>query len=231
MSKLYIVASPIGNLEDVSYRAIKILSQVDFIFCEDTRTSLKLLNRYDIKNKLQSFHQHSGFKKVNKIINYLKEDKEIAILSEAGTPNISDPGASLILQVKKELADKVEIIPIPGASAVTTALSVSPWPADKFIFLGFLPNKKGRQSQLKKIIDYPFLIVLYESKHRLLKLLNELSNPEKENNKKIDIMIARELSKKFEQLIFGRPEQLIDKLNNNATMLKGEFVLLLRVNK
>lgn len=231
MSKLYIVASPIGNLEDVSCRAIKILSQVDFIFCEDTRTSLKLLNRYDIKNKVQSFHQHSGFKKIDKIINYLKEGKDLAILSEAGTPNISDPGANLILQVKDELNNKVDIIPIPGPSAVTAALSVSPWPADKFIFLGFLPHKKGRQSQLKKIIDYPFLIVLYESKHRLLKLLSELSSLEKESDKKIDIMIARELSKKFEQLIFGRPDDLIDKLNNNATMLKGEFVLILRINK
>lgn len=231
MSKLYIVASPIGNLEDVSCRAIKILSQVDFIFCEDTRTSLKLLNRHDIKNKVQSFHQHSGFKKIDKIINYLKEGKDLAILSEAGTPNISDPGANLILQVKDELNNKVDIIPIPGPSAVTAALSVSPWPADKFIFLGFLPHKKGRQSQLKKIIDYPFLIVLYESKHRLLKLLNELSSLEKESDKKIDIMIARELSKKFEQLIFGRPDDLIDKLNNNATMLKGEFVLILRINK
>ncbi len=231
MAILYIVASPIGNLQDISYRAIKILESVDIILSEDTRTSLKLLNRYNIKNNLESYHQHSNDKKLDKIINYFKQGKNIALLSEAGTPNISDPGANLIKQVKDNLNDEVEVIPIPGPCAVTTALSVSPWPADKYIFLGFLPHKKGRQSQIKKILDYPYLIVLYESKYRLLKLLSELNSLEKENEKQIDIMIGREMTKKFEQFIFGRPEQLIEKLKNNAKMLKGEFVLVLHVNK
>ncbi len=231
MSKLYIIAGPIGNLEDISYRAIKILASVDLILSEDTRTSLKLLNRYNIKNKLQSYHQHSNDKKLSNILDKLKEGNNIALLSEAGTPNISDPGANLISQIKENLNDEVEIIPVPGSCAVTTALSVSPWSADKYIFLGFLPHRKGRQSQIKKIIDYPYLIVLYESKHRLLKLLNELSLLEKESEKQIDIMIGREMTKKFEQFIFGRPEELIEKLNKNAKMLKGEFVLVLYVNK
>ncbi len=231
MSKLYIVASPIGNLEDISFRAIKILESVDIILSEDTRTSLKILNRYNIKNNLQSYHQHSNDKKLFNILDNLKEGKSIALLSEAGTPNISDPGANLIKQVKESLNDEVEIIPIPGPCAVTSALSVSPWPADKYIFLGFLPHRKGRQSQIKKILDYPYLIVLYESKHRLLKLLKELSNLEKESEKQIDIMIGREMTKKFEQFIFGRPEEIIEKLNSDAKMLKGEFVLVLHVKK
>lgn len=229
MSKLYIVASPIGNLEDISFRAIKVLSSVDLILSEDTRTSLKLLNHYKIKNKLISFHKYSKDKKIKQILDYLEKKKDIALLSDAGTPNVSDPGAYLISQIHKNLEDKVEIIPIPGASALTSVLSICPWSADKFIFYGFLPHKKGRQSQLKTIINYPYLIVLYESKHRLVKLLKELNDLELSSDKKIEIMLAREMTKKFAQTIFGRPKEIIEKINDNATIVKGEFVLVLKV--
>ncbi len=229
MGNLYIVATPIGNLGDISFRAIKVLSEVDLIIAEDTRTSLNLLNHYQIKNNLESFHQHSSEKKLLKLIDYLKNGKNLALISDAGTPNISDPGTKLISYIKEILADEVNIIPIPGASALTSILSVCPWPVDKFIFFGFLAHKKGRQSQLQKIVNFPYLVVLYESKHRLLKLLRELSILENEDNKEIKIMIGRELTKKFEQVIFGSPVELIDKFENNDNILKGEFVLILKI--
>jgi 16S rRNA (cytidine1402-2'-O)-methyltransferase len=229
MGNLYLVATPIGNLEDFSLRAIRILKTVDLIIAEDTRTSLKLLNHYQIKNKLESFHQHSSEKRLLKLIDDLRIGKNLALLSEAGTPNISDPGSKLISYIREKLSDEVKIIPIPGASALTSILSISPWSVDKFIFFGFLAHKKGRQSQLKEIINFPYLVVLYESKHRLLKLLKELNSLEKEYNKEIELMIGRELTKKFEQVIFGGPNELIDKFQNNSHILKGEFVLILKI--
>ncbi len=228
ISTLYIVATPIGNLEDISARALRILSTVDLILAEDTRTSQKLLNHYQIDKALVSFHQHSKSLKIDRIVNGLKVGKNLALISEAGTPGIADPGAKLISVIRQQLGDKVKIVPIPGACALTAALSVSGWPAEKFIFLGFLAHKKGRQKQIREILDYPYLVVLYESKHRLLKLLTELSSLAKENEKEIDIMLARELTKKFEEIIFGSPDQLIEFLNNKPASLKGEFVVILR---
>ncbi len=230
MGNLYIVATPIGNLEDISLRAIRVLKEVDLIIAEDTRTTMKLLNHYEIKNKIESFHQHSNEKKLSKILDDLKEGKSLALVSEAGTPNISDPGTKLISYIKENLKEKVNIIPIPGASALTSILQVCPWPVDKFIFFGFLAHKKGRQNQLKKIINFPYLVVLYESKHRLLKLLKELNQLEKEYNKEINVMIGRELTKKFEEIIFGYPSELLEKFENNDNILKGEFVLILKIN-
>lgn len=230
MGNLYIVATPIGNLEDISFRAIRILKEVDLIIAEDTRASFKLLNHYEIKNKIESFHQHSSEKKLLKLIEVLKNGKNLALISEAGTPNISDPGTKLISLIRKKLSDEIKIIPIPGASALTCVLSVSPWPVDKFVFFGFLAHKKGRQTQLKKIINLPCLVVLYESKHRLLKLLNELKQQGIEENKEIEIMLGRELTKKFEQIIIASPSELLEKFENNANILKGEFVLILRIN-
>lgn len=223
-SCLYIIATPIGNLDDISYRAIKILKQVDLVLAEDTRTSQVLLNNYNIKTPLLSYHQHSKNLKIETIIKYLKNGKNLALVSDAGTPGISDPGAKLISIIRNELKNRVKIIPIPGACALTTALSVSGWSAEKFIFLGFLAHKKGRQKQIKEIINHPYLVVLYESKHRLLKLLTELSNFETD----FEIMIARELTKKFEEVIFGSPDYLLNYFKNNLNNLKGEFVIIIK---
>lgn len=229
MGDLYIVATPIGNLEDISLRAIRILKEVDLIIAEDTRTSLKLLNHYEIKNKIESFHQHSNEKKFKKLIDLLNNGQNIALLSEAGTPNISDPGSKLISYIKENLKDEVKIIPIPGASALTSILSVCPWKIDKFTFYGFLAHKKGRQSQLKEIVKSSYPVILFESKHRLLKLFKELIDLEKEYNNEIEIMLGRELTKKFEEIIISDPSKLLEKYINNEQTLKGEFVLILKI--
>jgi 16S rRNA (cytidine1402-2'-O)-methyltransferase len=231
LGNFYTLATPIGNLEDISARALRVLSTVNLILCEDTRVSYKLLSHYNIKTPVKSFHQHSGLIKINKIIDLLKEGKDIALISDAGTPGISDPGAKLISMIKEDLGNEARILAIPGPCALISALSISGWPAEKFTFLGFLANKKGRQSQIKNLLNYPHLIVLYESKHRMIKLLKELLNLENTSKRKIEIMIARELTKKFEQSIFGRPEELIELLSNNPASLKGEFVLILKIEK
>lgn len=230
-SVLYIISTPIGNLADISLRAIETLKSVDIILCEDTRVSKKLLDHYFIKTKIYSFHQYSGDLKIEKVITWLKEGKSLALISDAGTPSISDPGARLVKAVREKLTDRVDIISIPGPSALTAALSISGFSADKFVFLGFLPNKKGRKKELEKIVNYPFSVVLYESKHRLLKLLNELNLLEKEKELKIEIFLAKELTKKFEKSFIGRADELIETLSNNTSYIKGEFVLVLNISK
>lgn len=174
MPTLYIVATPIGNLEDISLRALRILGEVDLILCEDTRVTKKLLDHYHITTSTISYHQHSTKERVDEIINQLSQGRNIALVSDAGTPGISDAGGKLISQAIEKLGDDVRIESIPGPSAVTAALSISGLPTDKFIFLGFPPHKKGRQTFLKKVIDSEFPVIIYESKHRIIKFLEEL---------------------------------------------------------
>ncbi|MDD4901085.1 MAG: 16S rRNA (cytidine(1402)-2'-O)-methyltransferase [Patescibacteria group bacterium] len=182
MATLYIVGTPIGNLEDISMRALRILGEVDFILCEDTRVTRTLLEHYQIKTPTISYHQHSGESKEAEIINLLAGGKNLALVSDAGTPGISDPGGKLIQAALEKLGGEtgangyspVKIESVPGPSAVTAALSISGIPTDKFVFLGFPPHKKGRQTFLKKIVASEWPVVVYESKHRILKLLNEL---------------------------------------------------------
>jgi len=145
MNTLYIVATPIGNLEDLSFRALRILSEVDLILCEDTRVTKKLLDRYQIKTPTLSYHQHSKLKKVDYILELLRKGKNLALVSDAGTPGISDPGNKLISEIMRQLGIQVKIIPVPGPSAVIAAASISGFPTDKFIFLGFPPTKKKRK--------------------------------------------------------------------------------------
>jgi len=218
---LYIVATPIGNLRDISLRALDILKDVDLVLCEDTRVSKVLLDKYHLKTPTMSYFQHSKVSKVKKIIDLLKIGKDIALISDAGTPGISDPGNKLISQVVKELGDEVKIMPIPGSSAVISALSISGLPTDKYVFYGFLPHKKGKETILKEIIGNKFTSVFYESTHRIIKTLSKLQ--ELGLDKKV--IVCRELTKKFETVYRGDINQVLDNLNNDTT--KGEFVVVI----
>ena len=231
LGTLYVVATPIGNLEDISQRALRIFKEVDYILCEDTRTTRKLLDHYDIKTSTISYHQHSGTGKIDQLVRYLAEGKNLALVSDAGTPGISDPGATLIAMVRQEFKDEAKIAGLPGASAVITALSISGWPVDRFYFLGFLPNKKGRQTMIKEILKADYPVVVYESKHRILKLMEELDAFSGAAKIKLNLMLGRELTKMFESCYFGTPAELAQQLKNDSDMGKGEFVVLIRKNK
>lgn len=219
MSTLYIVATPIGNLSDITGRALDVLKSVDLIACEDTRESLKLLNHFEIKKPLISYHQHSKIQKIEQIIDTLKEGKNIALISDAGTPGISDPGQVLIKEAYKA---KIKVIPIPGPSAMIVALSVSGFDTDSFSFYGFLPHKKGRQTKLKEIAGERKTTVLYESPYRIKKLLKELQ----EFCGDREIFVARELTKKFEETYRGKISEIEAKVKE-----KGEFVVVLEGKK
>lgn len=217
---LYIVATPIGNLEDLTLRARRILETVDGIACEDTRHSVILLNHYNIKKPLISFHSHSGVTKVEKIIDSLLQGQNIALVSDAGTPGISDPAYVLI---QAALEKKIPIIPIPGASAVITALCASGLPTDKFVYLGFLPVKKGRQTLFKEIAQSPYTVVFYESPHRLLRTLSELGQHLKPESQ---IVIAKELTKIHETFFRGTLADIQKMLPPGNP--KGEYVILVK---
>lgn len=223
---LYIVATPIGNLEDVSPRAISVLSSSDLILAEDTRVTKVLLSKYGIKKPILSYHQHSKIGKINEIIVLLKEDKTLSLVSDAGTPGINDPGNFLIQEVLKELPD-FKIVPIPGPNAAIAALSISGFPADKFIFLGFPPHKKGRQTFFKRISEMEETVVFYESKHRILKALTELRDLSNIGDR--PIVVARELTKQFETIYRGIVDQVSEQLNK--TKVLGEFVVIIRAKK
>jgi len=201
MSKLYIVATPIGNLEDITLRALNILKSVDLILCEDTRVTRKLLERYKINTPVESYHQHTKIKKIQKI-----HKENIALVSDSGTPGISDPGNKLISEFE-------EVIPIPGASALTTIASISGFPMDKFVFLGFPPHKKGRNKFFKQVKDSKYPVIIYESPHRIIKTLNEL--------KDFEGVVGRELTKKFETIYRG-------KIKDMQIKPKGEFVIVIK---
>ncbi len=223
--KLYIVSTPIGNLKDITFRAIETLKEVDIIACEDTRVAKKLLNRYKIEKKhLISYYEPVEEKIIPKIINLLKEGKNIALISDAGTPTLSDPGYKL---VKEAIKENIEVISIPGAFAAVVALSVSGLPTDKFIFLGFLPTKESKKREiLDKFGALNTTIIIYESPHKLLKTVSLI----KEIFPKADIVIAKELTKIHEKFIRGSIDEVIKYLNENPEIIKGEFVILLYPN-
>ena len=174
MSILSVVATPIGNLEDISLRALRVFKEADLILCEDTRVAKKLLSHYEINTSVLSYHQHSGILKIEKILEELKSGKNLVLISDAGTPGISDPGSMLISSIRKDLPE-TEIVAIPGPSALGAALSLAGIGFDRFVFWGFLPHKKGRQTAVSSIVSSDMPYVLYESKHRIIKLLKELS--------------------------------------------------------
>lgn len=224
MSTLYIIATPIGNLEDITLRALRVLKEVDFILCEDTRTTQKLLARYEIKTPLLSYHQHSRLRKIEYIVSLLKEGKNLALVTDAGTPGISDPGGKLVEIVIRELGENVSVVPIPGPCAAISALSISGFPADEFLFLGFPPHKKGRQTFFRNLAEEAKkrTVVFYESPHRILKALEEIKN----NLPACNVVLCRELTKKFETTYRGRPEEVIESLKNDKIL--GEFAVVVR---
>jgi 16S rRNA (cytidine1402-2'-O)-methyltransferase len=222
MSKFYVVATPIGNMGDITLRAIETLKSVDLILCEDTRETRKILEKYNINKPTMSYHAQSKLAKVDKIFELLEEGKNLALVSDAGTPTISDPGAMLVSKIKEHFSHDVNVIPIPGPSAVITALSASGLPTHEFTFLGFLPHKKGRETLFKEIAEAKRTMVFYESPHRILKTLESLVKfcP----NKKV--CLARELTKIYEEFKTGSPSEILNYLVENPIKKKGEFTVI-----
>jgi len=217
---LYLVATPIGNLEDITGRAIQILKEAEIILCEDTRRVRKLLAHLGIKGKkLESFNQHNQEQKIPRVMKWLEQGKIVALCCDAGTPAISDPGGRLVEVVHQK---KIKIVPIPGASALTTALSASGLPADRFLFLGFLPSRAGeRKKLLEKYQDFPETIVLFEAPHRIKKTLKTLREIFGERR----VCLARELTKIFEEVKLTRLSKLIEELEKITP--QGEFTLVI----
>ena len=215
---IYLIPTPIGNLEDMTLRAIRILKEVDLILAEDTRVSQKLLKHYEIETPLQSFHMHNEHKKVSKVVKQVLHGKTIALISDAGTPGISDPGYLLVFHALKE---GIHVECLPGATALIPALVQSGLPADRFIFEGFLPPKKGRQSRLEQMAQEPRTLVFYESPHKLLKTIHQMI-PFFGADRKVSIV--RELSKKFESNFRGDLKEALDFFEKNPP--KGEFVVV-----
>ena len=220
MSTLFLVATPIGNLDDFSPRAVNVLREVAQIGCEDTRTSGYLLSHYNIETPTFSFHQHNEHQKVTHLINLLDARQNVALISDAGMPGISDPGFLAAREAHKA-GHTVSVI--PGADAVTTALVASGLPCDKYIYEGFLPQKKGRQKQLKNLVNEERSVVLYESPHRLLKLLEELRPLVGDQR---FVAVARELTKKFEEVVRGRLFEVHANFKRRDS-IKGEIVVII----
>lgn len=221
IGKLYIVATPIGNLEDITLRALRVLKEVDLIAAEDTRQTLKLLNHYEINKPLISYHRHNEETKSEILIEKLRNGENIALVSDAGTPGICDPGEEVI---KKAIEDNIEVIPIPGACAMINALIVSGISTKEFEFLGFLPlNKKLRRQKLKEIENSNKTIIIYEAPHKMKTTLDDL----KEILKDRKIVLARELTKIHEEFI----RKSIDELLREIDTIKGEMILIIEGNK
>ena len=223
MGTLSVVATPIGNLGDITLRALETLKQADAIACEDTRVSSKLLARYDIKKPLLIFHARSGKIASERIIALLGDSKRVALITDAGTPGISDPGSALVAHVRERLGDDVTIEAIPGASALTAALSIAGVPTDEFLFLGFLPHKKGRQTLFAEIAKEERTVVFYESPHRIEKALTSLAETLPEGKK---VSVLRELSKLHESVVAGTPRDVAAYYQENQDEVRGEFVVI-----
>ena len=217
MGELFLVPTPIGNLGDITYRAVATLKEVDLILAEDTRTSGKLLNHYQINTPMQAFHMHNEHRKLEEITSKLNTGLNIALISDAGTPGISDPG---FLLVREALSINLKVTCLPGATALIPALVQSGLTSDRFVFEGFLPPKKGRNKRLEKLLDEDRTLIFYESPHKLLKTLSQFSEifgPERR------VSISRELSKMFEETFRGTLKEAEDYFNTHAP--KGEFVV------
>lgn len=223
MSKLYLVPTPIGNLKDITFRAIEVLKAVDLILAEDTRTSGKLLKHYEISTHMQSHHMHNEHKTVDTIIQKIKSGTTVALISDAGTPAISDPG---FLLTRACIENNIEVDCLPGATAFVPALVNSGLPNDKFIFEGFLPVKKGRQTRLLLLADETRTIIFYESPHKLLKTLGHFCEYFGEDRQ---VSVSRELTKMFEETIRGTAKEVLEYYTNKPP--KGEIVICVGGNK
>lgn len=219
MSVLYVVPTPIGNLEDITLRAIRVLKEADFILAEDTRTTGQLLKHYEISNQLISHHIHNEHKSIERIIDQIKASKSAAIVSDAGTPSISDPG---FLLVRACIENDINVVCLPGPSAIIPAIVGCGFPCDSFIFEGFLPHKKGRQTKWKAIAEEPRSVVLYESPHRLKKALKEMVEFLDPNRQ---VCVAREISKMYENYHRGTAAELLEYFEEHPP--KGEIVIVI----
>lgn len=229
---LYIVPTPIGNLEDITLRAIRILKEVDLVLCEDTSVTQRLFKAYGIETKTSVFYAQTGIKNIERVLEQLSDGKKIALVSDAGTPTISDPGVLLVDRVRNELPE-VQVIALPGASALTTALSSSGISSATFTFYGFLPHKKGRETLFKTIVESGHTSVFYESVHRIEKTLESLvkSLKSKVGTKPRKVVVARELTKLHEEVIRGRAQEVLDYFAKNPDKVRGEFVVIVEGKK
>jgi 16S rRNA (cytidine1402-2'-O)-methyltransferase len=236
MGRLSVIATPIGNLEDITLRALRVFKEVDYVLCEDTRVTGKLLSHYEIKVKLKRYDAHASEKVHADILDDLKEGKHIALVSDAGTPGVSDPGVFLVARVRKENPD-VRIDAIPGASALTAAFSIAGIMGNSFIFLGFVPQKKGRETFFKSLSSYDVPVIFYESPHRIMKTLESLKEHLGANSAtsprpglgevaEYRITIARELTKMHEEVVQGSSEEVLSYFTENSDHIRGEFVVL-----
>ncbi|MGB0633837.1 MAG: 16S rRNA (cytidine(1402)-2'-O)-methyltransferase [Flavobacteriaceae bacterium] len=223
MAKLYIVPTPIGNLEDITLRSINVLIDSDLVLCEDTRRSKILMSHYKINTQLKSFHKFNEHKEVDSIVDQIKEGKKISLISDAGTPGISDPG---FLIVRTCIESEIEIECLPGATAFVPALINSGIPNDKFVFEGFLPVKKGRKTRLETLSNEERTMIFYESPHKILKTLNDFKLNFGSERK---ISISRELTKVYEENIRGTVEEVISFFGDKK--IKGEIVIVVEGNK
>jgi 16S rRNA (cytidine1402-2'-O)-methyltransferase len=223
MSKLYIIPTPIGNLEDITFRAIRILKEVNIVLAEDTRTSKKLFSHYNIDTPLSSFHMHNEHRVLNKWVERIKNGETIALISDAGTPAISDPGFLLVRECVKE---NIEVDCFPGATAFVPALVNSALACEKFIFEGFLPVKKGRQTRLILLAEEERTMIFYESPHRIIKTLNQFSEYFGEERQ---VSVSREISKMFEETKRGSLMEVLQYFEEKKP--KGEFVIIVEGKK
>jgi len=219
MGKLYLVPTPVGNMEDMTFRAVRILKEVDLILAEDTRTSSKLLHHYEIQNKLLSHHKFNEHQTVDSITEKILAGESIALISDAGTPGISDPG---FLLVRSCVEKEIEVECLPGATALIPALVDSGFPCDRFCFEGFLPVKKGRQKKLQLLIDEDRTMIFYESPYRLVKTLKQFCEIFGDNRK---VSVSREISKLFEETFRGSLPEVITHFEEKT--VKGEIVIIL----
>lgn len=222
MSTLYIIPTPIGNLEDITLRSLRVLKEVDLILCEDTSVTHRLLSHFGITTKTSNFYAQSGYKKVDEVIELLREGKCVALVSDAGTPTLSDPGVILVDRIKALLGNGA-VVALPGASALTTALSASGISSAQFVFLGFLPHKKGRETLFKEIASSERTTVFYESVHRIEKTLESLAASLQEERR---VAIARELTKLHEEVVRGSAQEVLTYFKENKEKVRGEFVVI-----
>lgn len=220
---IFIVATPIGNLSDITLRAVEALKGADLILCEDTRVTKGLLDHFGVNKPTLSYHQHSDSQKTAGILKLLEDGKILALVSDAGTPGISDPGNLLIQEIVKTLGDEVKIIPIPGPCAAIATLSISGFATDRFVFLGFPPAKNKRKKYFEELLANNYTAVFYESNFRILKTLSEID--ELNDNKSRRAVACRELTKTFESIYRGTIAEVIEKIKKDP--LKGEFVVVL----
>ena len=218
MSKLYVIPTPIGNLDDITLRAIRYLKEVSLVLAEDTRTSKRLFSHFDIETPITSFHMHNEHRLLNKFVNIIKSGQKIALISDAGTPGISDPG---FLLVRKCIDKEIDVECLPGPTAFVPALINSGIPSDKFVFEGFLPLKKGRKSRLEFLSNEKRTIIFYESPHRIVKTLSQICQNFGESRK---LSISREISKIYEENIRGTAKELLTYFENKKP--KGEIVII-----